>query len=44
MDLGNDACPILGAVALDKFLILLTKNKLYQVKVEFQIYLYLIVS
>ncbi|XP_066586804.1 nudC domain-containing protein 1 [Prorops nasuta] len=34
IDLGSEATPIMGAIATNKFLILLTKNKLYLLKME----------
>lgn len=33
IDLGNNSQPIMGAIAMNEFIILLTKDKLYQLKV-----------
>ncbi|XP_015587369.1 nudC domain-containing protein 1 [Cephus cinctus] len=35
VDLGPDTSPIMGAVATNKYLILLTKDKLYQLEIKF---------
>ncbi|CAL7938766.1 unnamed protein product [Xylocopa violacea] len=36
VDLGTESCPIMGAVAINKYLIVLTKNKLYRLNICFQ--------
>ncbi|XP_017760282.1 PREDICTED: nudC domain-containing protein 1 [Eufriesea mexicana] len=35
VDLGTETCPIMGAVAINKYLIILTRNKLYRLNICF---------